>query len=142
VRAVTHPLIRDVYVSILRDEARHRRFGSLYFEWADERLDERERARLGAVALSALQDYAPFWRIDTRCSQELQRRTDQADADPRADAAHELGWLEPARYVPIAISVVRDQILPSLRALELPLPEAELAALLEPERSAGTGEAN
>jgi len=60
-RASTHPLVRAVYQSILRDEARHRRFGSLYFEWAGDRLDERERVRLGAVALSMLRSYAPLW---------------------------------------------------------------------------------
>ncbi|HEX7668312.1 MAG TPA: ferritin-like domain-containing protein, partial [Polyangiaceae bacterium] len=36
-RETTHPLVRAVYQTILRDEARHCRFGSLYFEWAGER---------------------------------------------------------------------------------------------------------
>ena len=48
-RETTHPLLRSVYESILRDEARHRRFGTLYFEWAVDRLDVAERERLGAA---------------------------------------------------------------------------------------------
>jgi hypothetical protein len=123
VRAQTHPLVHDIFVSILRDEARHERFGSLYFEWAQERLDDAERTRLGAVALSSLADYAPFWRT-------LHVRSHERQAGEPA-RAHELGWLEPPSYVHVATSVVRDEILPRLRRIGLHLPEAELAALLE-----------
>jgi hypothetical protein len=141
-RAVTHPLVRDVYVSILRDEARHRRFGSLYFEWAQERLDDTERQRLGWVALAALRGYAPLWRMPDAIRPPAAVSGGQPDA-PRQSAAelesalepaaaHELGWLESARYAPMAIGVVRDEILPNLRGLSLQLPEAELAALLAP----------
>jgi hypothetical protein len=134
IRAVTHPLVRDVYVSILRDEARHRRFGSLYFEWADEYLDERERARLGRSALEILRDYAPAWGIVR--SPELQPPAKGAARPPESrleitpEQAHELGWLEPERYVPMAVGVLRDEIVPSLRELGLSLPEPELAEFL------------
>ncbi|MEO7037773.1 MAG: ferritin-like domain-containing protein [Polyangiaceae bacterium] len=121
-RETTHPLLRSVYESILRDEARHRRFGSLYFEWACDRLDAAERARLGLVTLDALQIYAPLWRRA------------QALADTRPEwqgfEVHELGWMEPSRYVPLARAVVRDEILAPLRELGLILPELELETLL------------
>ncbi|MEO7037355.1 MAG: ferritin-like domain-containing protein [Polyangiaceae bacterium] len=39
--ATTHPLLRSLSESIVRDEARHCRFGSLYFEWAVDRLEHR-----------------------------------------------------------------------------------------------------
>jgi hypothetical protein len=126
VRAQTHPLVHEIYVSILRDEARHARFGSLYFEWAQEHLDDAECTRLGAVALSTLTDYAPLWRTLGSCSQERQPGVAELVQ------AHELGWLEPVSYVPVAIRVIRDEILPSLRAIGLNLPESELAALLAP----------
>jgi hypothetical protein len=137
-RAVTHPLVRDVYVSILRDEARHRRFGSLYFEWAVDRLDDAECERLGWVALAALRGYAPLWRTasaerDPAAVSGSQPGSPRQHAvDLESEGAHELGWLEAARYVPVAIGVVRDDILPSLRQIGLQLPEAELAALLVP----------
>lgn len=121
-RETTHPLLRSVYESILRDEARHRRFGSLYFEWAADRLDAPERARLGAVTLHALQGYAPIWR----------RAETLADSCPEWQGfkAGDLGWMEPSRYVPLARDVVRREILPPLRELGLLLPEQELEHLL------------
>ncbi|HEX7479111.1 MAG TPA: ferritin-like domain-containing protein [Polyangiales bacterium] len=125
-RATSHPLVRSVYASILRDEARHRRFGSLYFEWAAERLDAAERERLGAVALSTLSSYAPLWR------KHLRPRGTAADGGQglRKEDVHALGWIEPAQYVPLAISVVRDEIVPSLRELGIVVPQAELDELL------------
>jgi hypothetical protein len=122
-RATTHPLVRAIYVSILRDEARHRRFGSLYFEWAGERLDAVERQRLAEVAASMLQCYAPLWR----------RHAQQPDSVQSAvshDHMHELGWIEPALYTPLAISVVRDQIVPGLRDIGVEIPSEVLDALL------------
>jgi len=119
-RATTHPLLREVYVSILRDEARHRRFGSLYFEWAQDRLDTAERARLGHVAVTCLRDYSGLWSD-----------APPTHAEPASSAeAHELGWLEHARFAPAALQVVRDEIVPDLRSLGLTLPEPELTALL------------
>jgi hypothetical protein len=123
-RETTHPLVRAVYQTILRDEARHRRFGSLYFEWAGERLDGAERERLGAVAVSALASYAPIWRSVAEVASRPQ--------EWQPSEIHELGWIEPARYVPLARSAVTDHIVPELRALGLVLPEAGLEALLAP----------
>jgi hypothetical protein len=121
-KETTHPLVRSVYQSILRDEARHRRFGSLYFEWAGDRLDEREKIRLGAAAVDALRAYAPLWRT----AGEVAR----SPSPWQPEEIHELGWIEPARYVPLARGTVTDTIIPSLNALGLVLPERELEALL------------
>jgi hypothetical protein len=121
-RETTHPLVRAVYESILRDEARHQRFGSLYFEWAGERLDDAERARLGFVAVDALGVYAPLWRhpgIDGAATQGW-----------RNEDIHELGWIEPDRYTALARSVAEHEILPLLRRLGVVLPEEQVAALL------------
>ena len=117
-----HPLVRAVYETILRDEARHKRFGSLYFEWAGPHLDAHERKRLGLVAIDAMRQYVGMWR--------------QAEAAPpppaewKTDQVHELGWFEPERYAPLAQHAIVDVIVPELRELGIDLPEDELAALL------------
>jgi P-aminobenzoate N-oxygenase AurF len=121
-RETTHPLLRSVYESILRDEARHCRFGSLYFEWAADRLDLAERVRLGAVTLNALEGYAPIWR---RAETLADSCTEWQDF-----SVHELGWMEPSRYVPLVRDVIRNEVLAPLRELGLVLPEQELARLL------------
>jgi hypothetical protein len=123
-RETTHPLVRGVYQTILRDEARHCRLAGLYFDWAGDRLDEEEKRRLGAVAVTALGMYAPLWR---RAAHET---AGPAVSEWSPSDIHELGWIEPERYVPLARGAVTDTIVPSLRALGLVLPEAPLAALL------------
>ena len=122
-KETTHPLVRAVYQRILRDEARHRRFGTLYFEWAGERLDDAERARLGMVALSALGVYAPIWRKVAELAEK--------PLPWKPSEIHELGWIEPSRYVPLARAAVTDHIVPELRGLGIVVPERELAALLD-----------
>ncbi len=121
-RETTHPVVRAVYQTILRDEARHRRFGSLYFEWAEPALDDAERARLGRVAVHALSAYAPLWRGAANLA--------EAPAKFSPEEIHELGWIEPGRYVPLAKRAVTDEIVPGLEALGIVLPEDELARLL------------
>lgn len=121
-RETTHPLVKSVYERILRDESRHRRFGTLYFEWAGERLDDAERVRLGNVAIDALSGYAPFWKhppIDEPIGTEW-----------RIEDVHALGWIEPSRYVKLARSVVRDEIVPVLEDIGIVVPKADLEALL------------
>ncbi len=121
-RETTHPLVRKVYETILRDEARHGRFGRLYFDWANDKLNASEKERLGHVAASALSSYASLWqRVETASTREL----GWTPAD-----AHELGWIEPSRYAPLARSAVRDEILPHLAAMGFPVSEDEKRALL------------
>jgi hypothetical protein len=53
------------------------------------------------------------------------------DESVASDAeARELGWFQHDDYKPLALRTVREEIIPSLRALNLPLPEAELETLL------------
>jgi hypothetical protein len=121
-RETTHPVVRAVYQTILRDEARHRRFGSLYFEWAEPLLDAAERERLGRVAIHALSGYAALWRGAERAA--------ETPASLRPEEMHELGWIEPSRYGPLARRVVTDEIVPELSAAGITVPKDELAALL------------
>jgi hypothetical protein len=54
----THPLTRAVLERIVADESLHYRLGGVYFDWAVDLLDDEERARLAAIALSSLRGYA------------------------------------------------------------------------------------
>lgn len=121
-KGTRHPLVHAVYESILRDEARHRRFGTLYFEWAGERLDDAERVRLGKVAVDALRVYVGMWRQAAAAP--------PPPADWRSEQVHELGWVEPVLYAPLARHAIVDVIVPQLREIGIALPEPELAALI------------
>jgi hypothetical protein len=124
-QAAKHPVIRGVYETILRDEARHCRFGSLYFEWASEHWDEAERVRLAAVALDVLRGYAA--RV----------HPPEVVARPRPirdEEALELGWFEPARYEPLVQSAVIDEIVPQLLALDLPIDSTAVVEMFEAAR--------
>lgn len=119
-RASTHPLVRSVYERILRDEARHARFGSLYFEWAANHLDHAEHVRLGLAAIDALNNFASLWR---------NKAPEVSQADWNGLQGHDLGWFERARYVPLAKNAVQAEILPPLRDIGLILPQAGIDAL-------------
>lgn len=86
--------------------------------------DERERARLADIALRRLRRYAALWQrpASTPATAPLGKVTELE--------ARELGWVPFSSYVPLAIATVRNEILPALRKLDLPLHEAELSALL------------
>jgi hypothetical protein len=118
----THPLPRAVYETILRDEARHRRLGGLYFEWALSRIDDRERRRLGQVMLAALKGLAPFWKS----------RKARADARPglHDEDLRALGWLSPAQFGPVARDVTVRDILDPLATIGIAISAEERAELL------------
>jgi hypothetical protein len=116
-RAATHPVIRAVYETILRDEARHCRFASLYFEWASEHWDEAERVRLATVARESLHGLI----LRSRKASTLRSGGAPAARPVRDDEALELGWFEPVRYEPLVRSAVLDDLVPQLLALGLPL---------------------
>ena len=116
----SHTLPRAVYETILRDEARHRRLGGLYFEWALPRIDEAELHRLGRVLLSGLQELRPFWKPPA---------TTPTTALPEDDM-HALGWLGFERFAPVARDVVIRDILDPLVAIGIVVSDDERAALL------------
>jgi hypothetical protein len=123
-RASTHPLIRSVYASILRDEARHQRLGGLYFDWARERIDDAEYIRLGHTAFKALSAYASLWQ-----GWAAARPCDPTAEGWSASDVHDLGWFESAKYKVFVRSVVREELLPSLARLGITMPEGAEARL-------------
>jgi hypothetical protein len=119
--ATTHELPRAVYERILRDEARHRRLGPLYFEWALEQIDEKEIARLGRVLHGSLKALSPFWKP---------RAPNAGTAEEPTDDLRALGWLGPARFAPIARQVVVRDILDPLEEIGIALAPEEREELL------------
>ena len=120
--ATTHPLPRAIYESILRDEARHRRLGGLYFEWALAKIDEAERARLGTVLLHGVRGLAAFWKgPSARSDKPLPWPEDELSA---------LGWLGPARFGIVAKDVVVRDILDPLATIGITIAESDRAELL------------
>jgi hypothetical protein len=119
--STTHPLTRAVYETILRDEARHRRLGGLYFEWALARIDDAELTRLGRVLHSGLVTLAPFWRPSAAA---------RARADAVPDDLMALGWLGATRFAPVAREVVVRDILDPLATIGITVSDEERAALL------------
>jgi hypothetical protein len=118
----SHALPRAVYETILRDEARHRRLGGLYFEWALSRIDEDELRRLGQVLLSGLRPLIPFWKV---------RATTTTTGLPQGDL-NALGWLGFERFAPVARDVVVRDILDPLATIGIAISERERAELLNP----------
>jgi hypothetical protein len=104
-RAANHPLTRAVLERIVRDEAPHARLGWLWLEWANDRIDDDERARLADVALDALRGFAPLWT-----------RSNDAPAldDDTLAHVHALGWMEANAYADAARRAVREDIVAPL----------------------------
>jgi hypothetical protein len=121
----SHELPRGVYETILRDEARHRRLGGLYFEWAMARIDEGELARLGRILLQTLRVFAPFWKHPSGAREE--------PPSPRyADDLAALGWLPRPRFGQIAREVMVRDILDPLATIGIAISPEERAELLGP----------
>ena len=122
-----HALPRAIYESILRDESHHRRLGGLYFDWASEKMDDAERARLTQVTVNTLKGYARYWT--PRPSRAL--REGWPLEELRA-----LGWLEQEKFVPLAREVVVRDILDPLQAIGICVSDADRQKLLQQTDSA------
>lgn len=117
----SHPLPRGVYEAILRDEARHRRLGGLYFEWALRRIDDAELHRLGGVLRDLLNRIKPMWSLPPQSGV-----AEAPSPDSRA-----LGWLEPSRFAEIAREVVVRDILDPLATIGIEITKEDREQLFE-----------
>jgi hypothetical protein len=120
--STTHPLPRAVYETILRDEARHRRLGGLYFEWALSKLDEPELTRLGGILAQGIRALSPFWKGRAA-------RSKVPPAWPNEEL-RALGWLGPVPFAEVAREVVVRDILDPLATIGIVIPEAHRSELL------------
>jgi hypothetical protein len=117
----SHPLPRAVSEAILRDEARHRRLGGLYFEWALRRIDDAELRRLGGVLRDVLNRIKPMWILPTW----------SGVAEPPSPDLRALGWLEPSRFAEVAREVVVRDILDPLATIGIEITKEEREQLFD-----------
>ena len=103
----THPMIKAVNEIIMADEARHKRLGALYLEWASEDWDDAERARLSRVLETTMRSFVTFWS-----GQPGDVKDGVTPGGLRVDHLHELGWLESARATPLAREVAEELLVP------------------------------
>jgi hypothetical protein len=125
-RSASHPLTRAILDRIVRDEAPHGLLGWMYLEWADEEMAAAERARLGEVAVSALEQFAPLY-------QRLRSKvTDGVTSEGfRIDDVRALGWMESTEYAALARDAVVMNVVRPLARHGIVVPEADVARLVE-----------
>lgn len=104
----SHPMIKAVNQIIMADEARHKRLGALYLDWAADDWDDAERARLSRVLEETLAAFAPMW---SSAPSNVVDGVVEPHGFPVAHL-HELGWLESARAFPIAREVAEELLVP------------------------------
>ena len=113
----THELPRQVYETILRDEAHHRRMGGIYLEWALEKMDEKEVERLGDVLFDAVKGLAPFWKSP--------QKKPTAASSATLDELQALGWMPRAQFAEVAREVVLRDIVEPLATVGITLTKEE-----------------
>jgi hypothetical protein len=122
-RSAAHPLVRAVYERIVADESLHYRLGALYFEWASDRMEDAERARLAEVAMRTLTALSPLWK-----------RTPAQRTSARYRATLEqirtIGWVESRVYMDQVRAAVKDGVVAPLARYGISLPVDEVDALL------------
>jgi hypothetical protein len=123
-RVARHPLTRIVLERIVKDEAPHALLGWLFLEWADRWLSDDERRQLAAVALDALEQYAPVYRT-------LASTTDGVTTSEgfSIDDVHALGWMDSESYAVLARESVQKAVVTPLSRYGIDIPVAELATL-------------
>ncbi len=124
-RSATHPLTRGVLETIVRDEAPHGRFGFLYLDWAEDELDDTERARLAGVAERTLALFQPFW-------QRLKSRVENGVTTEGFLLSHvrDLGWMEASAYAAAAREAVEREVLGPLAARGIRIDDATVKRIL------------
>lgn len=124
-KSAKHPLTKAVLRRIVKDEAPHGRLGWLYLDWAEDRLDAAERARLARVALETVRAFEPYWR--RLKSKVVRGRTTEGFL-----VAHvrELGWMEAQDYARTARAAMRREVVEPLAKRGIALPKDEVARIL------------
>ena len=103
----THPMVRAVNEIVMADEARHKRLGAFYLEWAADDWDDAERARLSRILENTLTALSTMWS-----GPRATVKDGITSRGFRVDHLHELGWLESARALPLARDVAAELLEP------------------------------
>jgi hypothetical protein len=124
-KSSTHPLIQKVFEQIVKDEALHGRLGFLYLEWADEFLDDEERARLGRCAGDTLLQLSLLWR-------NLKSRVvgDKTSEGYKVEDIRKLGWMISEDYRRVAEESVRKEVVGPLAEFDIEIPTSMLEQIL------------
>ncbi|MEO8705682.1 MAG: hypothetical protein ABI867_36965 [Kofleriaceae bacterium] len=124
-QSALHPLTKTVLERIVHDEAPHGRFGFLYLDWAADRLDAAERARLGDIAVDTIAQLAPLWqRLVSRVHDGITTEGYQLEH------VRELGWTESSVYRTRARAAIADEVVAPLARYGIELSRDRLEALL------------
>lgn len=115
--SATHPLTRAVLERIVADEAPHGRLGWAYLEWAEDRLDDAERARLGVVAKETIDLLSPLWERLT--SRVVDGVTTEGFL---LEHVRELGWTESSAYATRARRAIQEDVVAPLARFGISLP--------------------
>ena len=124
-KSSTHPLIKQVFEQIVKDEALHGRLGFLYLEWADEYLDDAERQRLGVCAGDTLQQLSKLW-VNLR-SKAINGLTTEGY---KVEDIYELGWMLAEDYKVMAHHSVQKEIVEPLAQFGIYVPDEMLTEVL------------
>lgn len=107
--AARHPLPRAVLARIVKDEAAHGVFGFTVLDWADDRLTEKDRAHLGAMADLGIDFLEVQW-------EEIGKRPKSAPHDGDV-----LQWMQTDEYLDLARRALERDVLAPLRKRRIPL---------------------
>ncbi len=124
--AAKHSLLGAVLERIVHDEGPHAALGPWFLEWASDRLDDAERARLAGVALDALPDVAARW-ADQGAPSPDGVVTDEGFLVADVNA---LGWMEAGEYLQVPRRAVRDRVVEPLLRLGIELTPADVASVM------------
>jgi hypothetical protein len=123
--SATHALTRAVLQRIVADEAPHGRLGWAYLEWAQDELDDAERARLAEVAIETIAQLAPLWqRLSSRVVDGV------TTEGYLIEHVRELGWTESSQYAVRARKAIAEDVAAPLAKFGIVLPSDRLEPLL------------
>ncbi|MDB4998363.1 MAG: hypothetical protein JWM74_5795, partial [Myxococcaceae bacterium] len=96
-----------------------------YLEWARERMDAKERARLAEVAVETIAQLAPLWmRLQSRVVDGI------TTEGYKLEHVRELGWTESSAYAERARAAIETDVVAPLARFGIDVPRERLATLL------------
>ncbi len=110
-KAAKHPLPRAVLGRIVKDEAAHGVFGFAFLDWANDALDDADRAHLGRAADRTIRAIQRQW-------QRLQRQRSAEYDETMGDA---LGWMQSEAYLALAERSMEQNVRAPLRERGIPI---------------------
>jgi hypothetical protein len=108
-KAARHPLPRAVLGRIVKDEAAHGTYGSLFLDWAEPQLDGEDRAFLGRAADLAIDAVTLIWD-DLRSQSKAEW-----------DEGNPLAWMNTDAYLELAHDSMNKNVLAPLRERDIPV---------------------